>query len=124
MDDNDINIEVLVGFLEAYGLKNYYTATNGEEAWSIALRAPTDLIFMDVQMPVMNGIEATKRIREHKSGKSIPIVGVTAFSRVVNEEMCFAAGMNDFLTKPVEMDKLYTSLKKVLHPSESDRASP
>lgn len=123
VDDNDINIEVLVGFLEAYGLKNYYTAKNGEEAWSIALRAPTDLIFMDVQMPVMNGIEATKRIREHKKGKSIPIVGVTAFSRVVNEEMCFAAGMNDFLTKPVEMDKLYTSLKKALHSSEADRAS-
>ena len=114
VDDNETNIEVLVGFLEIYGLKNYYIARNGEEAWSIALRAPTDLIFMDIQMPVLNGIDATKRIREHKRGASIPIVGVTAFSRVVNEEMCLAAGMNDFITKPVEMDKLHSSLKKVV----------
>lgn len=114
VDDDVTNIDVLTEFLEVYGMHEYYVAYNGEEAWSIAARARVDLILMDIQMPKLNGIDATKRIRDTKRGRSVPIIGVTAFSRVVNEQMCYDAGMNGFLTKPLDMSDLYKELKNAL----------
>jgi len=120
VDDNSTNIDVLVGFLELYGLSSYYIAENGEEACAIAKHAPLDLILMDIQMPKLNGIDATKLIRKMNRCKATRIIGVTAFSRIVNEQMCMDAGMNGFLNKPVHMEKLESELKRVLRFSAVD----
>ena len=115
VDDTPVNIEVLTEFLEIFGLETYYIAENGEEAVSIATRTPLDLILMDIQMPKMNGIEATKEIRATDVGKKIPIVAATAFSRIVNKDMCKEAGMNGFLRKPIELDDLEMQVRKTLN---------
>ncbi|NUM37444.1 MAG: response regulator, partial [Candidatus Brocadiae bacterium] len=77
---------------------------------------PIDLILMDIQMPEMDGIETTKRIREQekKSGNHIPIVALTAGALKEEKEKCMAAGMDDFLTKPLQYKNLLHSIQKFL----------
>ena len=72
------------------------------------------LIFMDMQMPKMDGLTATKLIRQLETGKDIPIVAMTANAFNEDEERCIAAGMNDFVSKPVDPDRLYSTLLKWL----------
>jgi CheY-like chemotaxis protein len=80
-----------------------------------------DIILMDVQMPVMDGLTATRRLREHENLKSIPIIGLTAGAMEEDRNKCIAAGMNDYLSKPVDWDKLLSLLDRV----ENERyASP
>ena len=76
------------------------TAENGEEAVAAASASEFDLILMDVQMPRLNGLDATRRIRE--SGVAVPILALTAFSSGGDRTSCLDAGMNDFLAKPFE----------------------
>ena len=91
-------------------------ASNGTQAVKQFSDTAPDLIFMDVQMPEMDGLEATKKIRaiELSSGKHVPIVALTARAFKEEQEKCIAAGMNDFLTKPIEPGKIKTILKDYL----------
>lgn len=102
-------------------------AGDGKEALEILRKYSFDLVLMDVQMPNMDGIEATKKIRQIEAsadqslykalsggGKKLPIVGLTAHARKEDEKACLAAGMNGFLTKPIMKDKLVTVLRQHL----------
>ena len=82
-----------------------HTVENGAEAVVMAAKIPYQLILMDIQMPKMDGIEATKAIRkaEQKSGKRIPIVALTA---TTDRQTCLDAGMDDFLSKPITIEQL------------------
>ena len=82
------------------------TVANGEEAVDSVRQLPYDLILMDVQMPVMDGLEATRRIREVSDLNQVPIIAITANAFAEDREQCLKAGMNDFLTKPVDPKKL------------------
>lgn len=95
---------------------NILEAKNGKEALDLAILAKPDLVFMDIQMPEMNGIDATKEIRnyEYYKDSKIPIVALTAGALNEEKEKCLAVGMNDFLTKPIEQKELYEILKKYL----------
>jgi CheY-like chemotaxis protein len=92
--------------------------TNGEEAlesWLAAKSAgaPYDLVLMDIQMPGLDGIEATKRIRSHEAGqagKRTPILALTANTLVEDRYACFEAGMDGFLVKPLDREKLSEAL--------------
>lgn len=120
VDDKPINVEVISGFMEIFGLDKYYVATNGLEAVSIASQVRLSLILMDIQMPVMNGLDAAAEIRKIPSAKDVPIVAVTGFSRIVTAQMCAAVGMNGFLTKPVDIDVLEKQVRKAFgqkHPT-------
>lgn len=86
-------------------------ASNGEIALSKVKTNPYDLILMDIQMPVMGGIETTVIIRNNIN-KTVPIIALTAAAMKEDEERCFACGMNDFITKPVEMNKLKEKIIK------------
>jgi signal transduction histidine kinase/DNA-binding response OmpR family regulator len=120
VEDNRINQEVAKGVLKNFNLI-IDVAANGLEALSAlqmsSKELPYNLIIMDCQMPEMDGYEATRQIREGISGdryKNIPIVAMTANAMQGDREKCIEAGMNDYLTKPINPSKIYAFLKKWL----------
>ncbi len=92
-------------------------AKSGKEAYEMAVSVSPDLILMDVQMPEISGIEATVEIRkqEHHPGPRVPIVALTAGAIKGEKERCIEAGMDDFLTKPIDWDALHSVLKRFLN---------
>ena len=112
-EDRDDN---LILFEEILKLANYkiYVAKNGQEAVDIAEKERPDLILMDMQMPVMDGFDATKLIRKTKELKDIPIIGLTARAMKGDREKVIAAGCSDYLSKPVMMNDLLRMVEKWL----------
>lgn len=102
-EDNEINQEVITSMLENYQL-DVQIAANGLVASDTAFKMNFDLILMDIQMPILDGIEATRKIRE--SGSQVPIVALTAHTYRTDEKLCFDVGMNGFLAKPIQAEKL------------------
>ena len=100
-EDYVANQRVLLAMLSKYGYEADLV-TDGQQAVQQATESHYDLIFMDVQMPNMNGIEATQHIHNYYTAQDMPIIiGVTAFARKEDRERCLTAGMNDFISKPV-----------------------
>jgi CheY-like chemotaxis protein len=89
---------------------------NGREAVEIAGREKFDVVFMDIQMPVMSGIEATRAIRARKNGPNadIPIIALTAYAMAGDREKFLEAGMNGYLAKPLDLEELRTTLERIV----------
>ena len=113
VDDNEINQEIAYELLTSMGLQ-VQVANNGKEGLTRALAEPFDLILMDIQMPIMDGLTATRLIRLEKSLDDLPIVAMTAHAMQGDKEKSLAAGMNDHLTKPIEVEKLVAMLNRWL----------
>ena len=101
VDDNKDNQEILARRLEHLGSFEILVASNGQEALEVASRSKPDLILMDLRMPVMNGYEATRALRQMDWGKDLPIIAVTAHAAEEHREKALAAGCSDFIPKPV-----------------------
>jgi CheY-like chemotaxis protein/anti-sigma regulatory factor (Ser/Thr protein kinase) len=110
-EDHPINQKIVQAMLERWGHKVTLVG-HGEEALAALREAttPFDLIYMDMHMPIMDGIEATQVIRANAQWKDIPIVALTANAMLNDRDMCIAAGMTDFLSKPMRIDDLAQQL--------------
>ncbi|MBC9177181.1 response regulator [Pseudoroseomonas ludipueritiae] len=124
-EDNEINREVAVEILTDAGLV-VEIARNGRAACEKLLSegAQFDAVLMDVQMPEMDGIEATARIRRHFPAERLPIIAMTAHAYEQERQRCFTAGMNDHVTKPVDPAWLVATLNRWLKPRSSPEAAP
>lgn len=112
VEDNMINLLLLKTLLLKKGY-SIITSTNGKEAVDLLSSATPDIILMDINMPVMNGYEASIAIRNSDSRiNSIPIIAVTAEMHPDTRVKCIEAGMNDYVPKPIDMDELIESIKK------------
>ena len=109
-EDNDSNF-----ILMTYILKKYYQydrAKNGQEAVEMAGKTDYDIVLMDIKMPVMDGLEATKKIKEMHP--NLPIIALTANAFDSDRQLAFDAGCDDFLSKPVSSDQCIKTIKKCL----------
>lgn len=118
VEDNEINQQVALELLTSMDLQ-VALANNGKEGVERAMTEMFDLILMDIQMPVMDGLTATKLIRAEPRLKDLPIVAMTAHAMEGDREKSLAAGMNDHLTKPIEVDRLVVMLNHWLTTSHS-----
>lgn len=113
-EDNPINQKLAVRLLQKQGYTSA-VANNGREAVEAWARQPFDAILMDMMMPEMDGLEATLAIREREktTGAHIPIIAITANAMVGDREKCLAAGMDEYVSKPVDVTKLYEALNRL-----------
>lgn len=109
-EDNIINQKLIVNVFKILGY-SADIAANGIEAVEAVKRKNYDLIFMDIQMPLMNGYEATRLILEHSDGERPWIVAMTANAMTGDKESCFEAGMDDYITKPMKIETLVKVIK-------------
>jgi len=111
VEDNDINQEIALEVLSSAGLV-VELARNGEEAIAMVGSNDYDAVIMDWQMPVMNGLEATRHIRSDPRFRHLPIIATTANAMTGDRETCIAAGMDDHIAKPLDIDELLVTLMR------------
>jgi hypothetical protein len=117
VEDNPVNQKVVLRLLQRHG-HEATIASNGREALQALIDAEFDIVLMDVQMPVMTGLEATEAIRrtERGTGRRIPIVAMTAHAMTGDKELCMASGMDGYLSKPVRLNDLLETLDRFALP--------
>lgn len=122
VEDFTINQDVVLGILNTFGF-SADLAENGMEALGRLEETAYDLVFMDVQMPVMDGFEATRQIRDPNTtvlNHQVPIVALTANAMAGDREKCFSVGMNDYIPKPIEPDDVYRVLSRFFPERKGD----
>ncbi|MCL1056759.1 response regulator [Shewanella gelidimarina] len=116
VEDNDINQEIAIELLNMAGIK-VSTAGNGKEAVTMVAMNDYDAILMDIQMPVMDGYEATGAIRQQPDKQALPIIAMTANAMSGDRDKCIKAGMNDHIPKPINPQEVYRTLAKWIAPT-------
>jgi two-component system sensor histidine kinase/response regulator len=113
VEDNELNQEVALGLLREAGMEAT-AAENGRAAIELLGCGSYDLVLMDVQMPVLDGVEATREIRRNPRWADLPIIAMTANAMDQDRSACLAAGMNDFVSKPIDPPLLWAALRRWL----------
>ncbi len=116
VEDNRLNQQVASAFMKKVGI-NVTLAENGQEALAKlnADDSTFDVVLMDIQMPIMDGISATEEIRRQPRFDNLPIIAMTAHAMADDQANCLAAGMQDYLTKPIDVNKLYAALRRCIN---------
>jgi two-component system sensor histidine kinase/response regulator len=117
-EDNPVNQTVALRMLERMG-HTVSLAENGEEALKAMKRVSFDLVFMDVQMPLLDGLEATKALRqwERTAERHLPVIAMTAYAMKGDEEKCLEAGMDGYIPKPISAQRLYDVIEEMIDQS-------
>lgn len=113
VDDSHDNLVLVSLALQDKGYR-VVTASNGEEAVASAKLAGPDLILMDIAMPQLDGLEATRRIREQEGNERIPVIALTAFDTDGFRKAAHDAGFSGYLTKPIDFDRLFNLIRMLL----------
>ncbi len=111
VDDIEMNRELLSFSLEDADIE-VLTADNGQQAIDIVFSSKVDLVLMDIEMPIMNGLDATQKIRENNEYQQLPIIAMTGHSKDGDREKTGAVGMNDHLVKPIDPEDLFQVIKQ------------
>ena len=114
VEDNDDNVYMLKMRLELLGDFEVLAAENGEKGCEVAATERPDIILMDLEMPVVDGWEASRRLRANPQTRDIPIIALSAHALAGEREKALAAGCNEFDTKPIEFDRLVATIRQVL----------
>jgi len=114
VEDNDDNVYMLKMRLELLGDFEVLAAEDGEKGCAMAAAEQPDIILMDLELPVVDGWEATRRLRENPQTRGIPIIALSAHALSGERQKAIAAGCDEFDTKPIEFDRLVATLRRVL----------
>ena len=115
VEDNDDNVYMLKMRLELLDFE-VLAAEDGEKGCEIAVTERLDVILMDLEMPVIDGWEATRRLKGNPQTHDIPIIALTAHALAGEREKAIAAGYDEFDTKPIEFDRLLATMRRILAP--------
>ena len=117
VEDNDDNVYMLKMRLELLGEFEVLAAEDGEKGCEIALRERPDIILMDLEMPVIDGWEAARRLKGDPQTHDIPVIALSAHALAGEREKAMAAGCDEFDTKPIEFERLVATVRRLLaHP--------
>jgi two-component system, sensor histidine kinase and response regulator len=126
-EDNEINQQIAVELLEGAGAK-VTVARNGREAIEILLNGPQptpfDVVLMDLQMPEMDGYQATAKLREEARFATLPIIAMTAHATIEERQRCLASGMNEHISKPIDPSNLFATVGRFYKPGETVTTAP
>jgi CheY-like chemotaxis protein len=114
VEDNDDNVYMLKMRLELLGDFEVLAAEDGQKGCEMAATEQPDIILMDLEMPVVDGWEATRRLKGNPQTRDIPVIALSAHALAGEREKALAAGCNEFDTKPVEFDRLVATMRRIL----------
>jgi CheY-like chemotaxis protein len=118
VDDAVDNLSMMSLALQQQGYQ-VVTAGNGEDAISVATQTLPNLILMDINLPTLDGLGATRRIRENEALRDVPVIAVTAFSTEGFQRAAYDAGISGYLTKPIDLDRMNQLIARLLSPEGS-----
>jgi len=118
VDDSADNVAVLSLDLQQQGYR-VVTASDGEDAVTVATQMLPNLILMDINLPTLDGLGATRRIRETDAMRDVPIVAITAFGTEGFQRAAYDAGLSGYLTKPIDFDRMHLLIARLLSPPVS-----
>ena len=118
VDDSADNVAMISLFLQQQGYR-VVTAGNGEDAITIATQTMPNLILMDINLPALDGLGATRRIRESDALRDIPVVAITAFGTEGFQRAAYDVGVSGYLTKPLDLDRMHQLIARLLSPTGS-----
>jgi two-component system, cell cycle response regulator DivK len=113
VEDNEMNRDMLSRRLQRRGFE-MLIAADGEQGVAMAAAEKPDLILMDMSLPVLDGWEATRRLKTAPDTRRIPIIGLTAHAMAMDRDKCLEAGCDDYDTKPVELGRLLDKIQRLL----------
>jgi CheY-like chemotaxis protein len=118
VDDSPDNLAVISLFLQQQGYR-VVTANNGEDAVTVAGQMLPNLILMDINLPTLDGLGATRRIRDTDALRDVPVVAITAFGTEGFQRAAYDAGLSGYLTKPIDLDRMNQLIARLLSPTGS-----
>ncbi|HEU4435177.1 MAG TPA: response regulator [Pyrinomonadaceae bacterium] len=122
VDDSADNLAVISLFLQHQGYR-VVTANNGEDAVNIATQMLPNVILMDINLPTLDGLGATRRIREIEGLRDTPVIAITAFGTEGFQRAAYDVGVSGYLTKPLDLDRMHQLIARLLSPNASGNLS-
>lgn len=122
VDDSADNVAMISLDLQQQGYR-VVTAANGEDAITVATQMLPNLILMDINLPALDGLGATRRIRENGALREVPVIAITAFGTEGFQRAAYDAGVSGYLTKPLDLDRMHQLIARLLSPGGSGALS-
>ena len=122
VDDSADNLAVISLFLQHQGYR-VVTANNGEDAVNVAAQMLPNVILMDINLPGLDGLGATRKIRETEALREVPVIAITAFGTEGFQRAAYDVGVAGYLTKPIDLDRMHQLIARLLSPTGSGKLS-